>query len=185
MVSVLIFVTGYSFSDRVFREEKVQKEKAETNRSVGEIPEIKKVATKPEQTQAAQEKMKPFFTESGKEQAQAVAEEKLMQEITGLIIAESMTKIGYEFYETFFLLWYPPQTILKHYNILIAEKASPMWGSLVEVNIGETTIWSMVLRPRSEEIEDAVKQAIEISKDYLNNYEKIQFQTVDMVGTGI
>ena len=113
------------------------------------------------------------------------AEEELMQEITGLIIEETMTKIGYEFYEFFFLFWEPPEVELKDYNILITERASPRWGSWVQVAVNETVIWSRVLRPRSAEIEEAVKQAIEAAKEYLYNYEKYQFQTQDMVGTGI
>ena len=68
---------------------------------------------------------------------------------------------------------------------MITERASSTWGSLVEVNIVETTVWSSVLRPRYEEIEDAVKQAIEAAKEYLNNYEKDQPQTIDLVGSGI
>ncbi len=114
------------------------------------------------------------------------AEEHLIQEITGLIIEETMTRIGYDFYEYFFLLWEAPQGIaVKDYNILINEKASPMWGSWVRVDVGETTVWSKMLKPRSEEIEDAAKQAVEATKQYLYNYEKHQFQTADMVGTGI
>lgn len=113
------------------------------------------------------------------------AEEELMLEITGLIIEETMTRIGYEFYEYFFLFWEAPEVEVKDYNILISEKASPIWGSWVKVNVDDTTVWSKVLRPRSEEIEDAVKQAIEATKQYLYNYKQYQFQTEDMVGTGI
>jgi len=109
-----------------------------------------------------------------------------MLEISGLIIEQTMTKIGYDFYEYFFLLWEAPEGIsVRDYNIFINERASPMWGSWVRVGVDETTVWSRVLRPRSEEIEDAAKQAIAATRQYLSNYEQYQFKTKDMVGTGI
>lgn len=144
---------------------------------------------KPEKTKAAPKKISGLIAGIEEERAatkeEIAAEEELMLEITGLIIEETMTRIGYEFYEYFFLFWEAPEVEVKDYNILISEKASPIWGSWVKVNIDDTTVWSKVIRPRSEEIEDAVKQAIEATKQYLYNYEQYQFQTEDMVGTGI
>jgi len=115
----------------------------------------------------------------------AAAEKELMQEITGLIVEETMTKIGYEFYETFFLLWEAPQVQVKDYNILITEKATPTWGSLVEVKIGETAVFGRMLRPRSEDIEEAVKEAIGATRQYLDSYDKEQLQSPDLTGSGI
>ncbi len=120
------------------------------------------------------------------EKKMAMAEEELMIGITGLIIEETMTKIGYDFYEYFYLLWEAPGEIpIKDYNIFISERASPMWGSWVQVLVDERIVWNSVLRPRSIEIEDAAKEAIAATKEYLVNYEQYQFKTNDMVGTGI
>jgi curli production assembly/transport component CsgE len=120
------------------------------------------------------------------EKKMAIAEEELMVGITGLIIEETMTKIGYDFYEYFYLLWEAPGEIpVKDYNIFISERASPLWGSWVQVRVDERIVWNSVLRPRSTEIEDAAKEAIEATKEYLVNYEQYQFKTNDMVGTGI
>jgi len=206
VILVLIFAIGYSVCSTAVlaeQEKTVQekKEAAETaiiseihensralKKTVAkeqEVPEKQKDA-KPEGTSAAKEKIKDIIAEIEEEQkAAAEAEEELMQEITGLIIEETMTKIGYDFYEYFFLLWETPEVELKDYNILISERASPMWGSLVEVKIGETTVWSNMLRPRSAEIEESAQQAIEATKNYLRNYEKYQLKTIDMMGTGI
>ncbi len=116
---------------------------------------------------------------------EAAAEEELMQDIGGLIFEETMTKIGYEFYEYFFLLWEPPEVKPKDYNILITEMASARWGSWITVVVNDTPVWNMVLRPRSADIEDAVNESIEVTKDYLYNYEKYQFQSKYMGGNGI
>lgn len=114
------------------------------------------------------------------------AEEGLMDEITGLIIEQTMTRIGYDFYEYFFLLWETPRMLgIRDYNIFINERASPMWGSWIWVDVNGATIWNKVLKPRSAEVEDAAKEAIEVTKQYLINYQQYQFQSEDLVGTGI
>ena len=118
-------------------------------------------------------------------QAEIAAEEELMLDIGGLIFEETMTKIGYEFYEYFTLLWQSPQFELKDYNILITEKASPIWGSWIKVIVNEKTIWEMIMSPRSSEVEDAVNQALEVTKEYLANYDMYQFESEDLVGSGI
>ena len=109
-----------------------------------------------------------------------------MEEITGLIIEETMTKIGYEFYENFFIHWEAPKEI-KDYNIFIDERASPLWGSWIQIKVDTAMVWSTVLKPRSEEIEEAAKQAVEVTKEFLSRYEeyKRELEGPDMVGSGI
>jgi len=98
-----------------------------------------------------------------------------------------MTKIGYDFYEIFFSLWEAPKGITG-YNIYINEKASPMWGSLVYINVDDTLVWNMMLKPRSNDIEEAVKNSIGLVINYLYQYEEIKRlmeEGGDMVGNGI
>ena len=117
---------------------------------------------------------------------EVAAEEWLMDEITGLIIEQTMTKIGYEFYEYFFLFWEAPQVAgIQDYNISINERASALWGSWVWIEVNGTTIWNSILRPRSEEVEEAAHEAIAATKEYLVNYDQYQFESADLVGTGI
>ena len=117
---------------------------------------------------AKQKDVKAEITSAPEEKAatreEIAAEEELMREITGLIIEQTMTKIGYDFYEYFFLFWEPPSVKIGGYNILISERASPSWGSWVTIEVNGTAIWSRVLMPRSEEIEQAAKQAIQIPR---------------------
>jgi hypothetical protein len=117
---------------------------------------------------------------------EVAAEEWLMDEITGLIIEQTMTKIGYEFYEYFFLFWEAPQvTGIQNYNISINERASALWGSWVWIDVNGTTIWNSILRPRSAEVEEAAQEAVAATKEYLVNYDQYQFESEDLVGTGI
>jgi len=138
---------------------------------------------KPEKTSAAEEHKEVERAATKEEMA---AEEELMEEITGLIIEETMTKIGYEFYENFFILWEAPEGI-KDYNIFINEKASPLWGSWVQIKVDTAMVWSKVLKPRSEEIEKAAKEAVEVTKEFLFRYEeyKKELEGPDMEGSGI
>ena len=182
MSLVLIFAIGCSGSRPVAPakgEETKEKETAIT----AETETTEKETRKETEITKTAKQSKPAAGQT--ESKDGRIEEELMEEISGLIIEETMTKIGYEFYEYFFLLWEAPEVGVKDYNIFINERASPLWGSWVRVNVDGTTVWNRVLRPRSEEIEDAVKQAIEATKQYFYNYEQYQFQTEDMVGTGI
>lgn len=114
------------------------------------------------------------------------AEEELMEEITGLIIEQTMSRIGYEFHEFFFIRWEAPKGI-KDYNIFIDERASPLWGSWIQVKIDTNVVWSKVLKPRSEEIEEAAKKAVKVTKEFLEHYEefKRELEGPDMMGSGI
>lgn len=113
------------------------------------------------------------------------AEDMIFQEIVGLIYEETMTRIGYEFYETFTLLWESPELDQIDYNILISEKASPLWGCWITLSINDQIIWQTILSPRSTEVEDAVNEAILACQEYLTNFDEYQFQTIDMIGSGI
>ena len=118
------------------------------------------------------------------ERREAAAEKQAFEGITGLVISETMTKIGNEFFEQFCLLWEPPTTGLSGYNVLISEKASPMWGAWITVSVDDVAIWNKVLKPRSEEIEAEVEEARAIVYEYVSNYDQYQMQTEDMRGTG-
>ena len=122
--------------------------------------------------------------EKGAERQEAAAEKQVFEGITGLVISEVMTKIGNEFFEQFCLLWEPPTSGLSGYNVVIAEKASPLWGTWITVSVDDVAIWGKVLRPRSEEIEPEVEEARAIVYEYVSNYEQYQMQTEDMTGTG-
>lgn len=206
IILILIFTMGCSVSDSAIRaeEEKI----GEAIKEVVGIAEVKKEIAKtteketskdaeitatPNQSQLllGQVKRKDVKTKriAAKKiitTAMAAAEEELMAEITGLVIEQTMTKNGYEFYERFFILWEAPRGI-KDYNIFIYERASPLWGSWIQIKINSTSVWNKVLGLRSEEIEEAVKKAVGATKEYLYHYEKYkkELEAGDMLGDGI
>ena len=108
------------------------------------------------------------------------------QEIDGLVINDTRTKIGQDFYENFYTTWEaPPQS--KNYTIFIAEKAAGSWGTWILVSINETLVYQNRITPRLEEIENAVQYAVSYTANFLINYEENQKQLAgdDMKGSGI
>lgn len=170
-------------------QEKTEKTLAPREKPSQEITREQKVVEPneaPPTREETSELMARLKGERAATEEEIAAEEELMDEISGLIMEETMTRIGYDFYEYFFLLWEPPQEVgVKDYNIFIREMASPVWGSWVSVSVNGATVWSKVLKPRSSEVEDSAKEAIVVTQQYLYNYQQYQFQSEDMVGTGI
>jgi len=111
-------------------------------------------------------------------------------EIDGLIIDQTQTRIGQEFYQNFVTFWEAPLGI-EDYNILITEMANPTWGSWIWIEVGglvsKEIVYREILKPRSEEIEKTAQKGVEVVREYL--YRLIEYgkevTEKDMSGTGI
>ena len=111
-------------------------------------------------------------------------------EIDGLIIDQTQTRIGQEFYQNFVTFWEAPLGI-EDYNILITEMANPTWGSWIWIEVGglvsKEIVYRETLKPRLEEIEETAKKGVEVVREYL--YRLIEYgkevTEKDMSGTGI
>jgi len=111
-------------------------------------------------------------------------------EVDGLIIDQTQTRIGQEFYQNFVTFWESPIGI-ENYNILVTEMASPTWGSWIWIEVGDLIskeiVYQEILKPRAEEIEDAAKKGVEVVKEYLYRLKEYgkDVSEKDMAGTGI
>lgn len=116
--------------------------------------------------------------------AQDASDENL--EIDGLIIDRTKTKLGHDFYQLFYSQWEAPYGI-SGYDIIISEKPMPGRGSLVQVTVKGTLIFNRRLTPRYAEIEKTADLAVQVTLNYLYNYENYQRQLSgeDMKGSGI
>jgi len=115
-------------------------------------------------------------------------EENLMKStgLNALVMDNTLSKSGHDFYEYFYEKWDPPET--EHsFTIYINEKPSPGIGNLVEVKINYEKVFRSKLSPRQRAIKQIANQAVRKSANYLANYEKIkrQLEGEDMEGTGI
>lgn len=107
-------------------------------------------------------------------------------EIDGLLVDDTKTKIGKEFYDLFYGSWVAPQGA-KNYTITISEKPFRLTSTLIVVSINDTPVYQSILQPRQDIVEGLSIDALATTQSYLANYEEImkQLNGDDMTGSGI
>jgi len=107
-------------------------------------------------------------------------------EIGGLIIDESISKMGHDFYDLFYSQWIAPEVGFG-YTIYIKERPVPGLGSIVSVKVNDSEVLSQRIQPRYDMIESVAEYAIRRLQTYLHNYEAIQKQLggEDLSGSGL
>jgi curli production assembly/transport component CsgE len=107
-------------------------------------------------------------------------------EIDGLLIEETKTKSGKDFYDQFYRDWIAPKNA-KNYTIFITEKPYRLTTTMIEIQINETLVFQSFLQPRADIVEELAEQAVATTQIYLQNYEEIvrQLDGDDRSGTGI
>ena len=106
--------------------------------------------------------------------------------ISGLVVDETFSKVGHDFYDLFYSNWEPPKNV-KDYSITITEKPLPQLGTQITIIVNDSPVYQRFVQPRSEIIKEMAHQGLVISYSYLENYDQIQkeLQGKDMQGTGI
>jgi curli production assembly/transport component CsgE len=107
-------------------------------------------------------------------------------EIDGLIIDETKTKAGREFYELFYSHWFAPQDA-RDYTIYIAEEPARGRSTIIRVSINEHIIFRQYLQSRYDVIEELSGNAIIAATRKLKKLENIksEIQDGDQSGNGI
>ena len=106
--------------------------------------------------------------------------------IDGLLVDDTKTKSGKDFYDLFYQQWEAPAGA-KNYTIFIIEKPFRLTTTMIEILINETLVYQSFLQPRYDYIETLTEQAVSQTAIYLANYEEIvrQLNGNDRSGTGI
>jgi curli production assembly/transport component CsgE len=81
-------------------------------------------------------------------------------EIQGLMVDQTVTKFGREFFDAFTQVWRPIEGV--SYDLKISELFDPFRGSLIRVTLNDATIWEGYVTPRQEEIRAS---AVAVAKD--------------------
>jgi curli production assembly/transport component CsgE len=107
-------------------------------------------------------------------------------EIDGLLVDDTKTKSGKDFYDLFYQQWEAPAGA-KNYTIFIIEKPFRLTTTMIEILINETMVYQSFLQPRYDYIETLTEQAVSQTALYLRNYEEIvrELDGNDRSGTGI
>lgn len=87
-------------------------------------------------------------------------------EIDGLIVDETRTRTGSDFYNLFYTHWeVPPQTC--NFTIIIMEQPVPQMGTRITLKINDDEVVQFMLQPRYEVIEELAQQSVQFVRQYL------------------
>jgi LysM repeat protein len=102
------------------------------------------------------------------EQRLQQAEEQILLEIDGLVMDETRSKIGKDFYDVFYQRWEAPESA-SNFTIRISERPTPTLGSFVSVRVNDNLTFQYRLQPRYDIIETAAIYAVRMTRQYLAN----------------
>lgn len=105
---------------------------------------------------------------SEQEKAQAKAEQQIFLELDGLVMDETRSKIGRDFYDIFFQQWEAPPNS-NNYTITISEKPTPSLGSFISVSVNDRQTFQYRLQPRYEIIEQVANYAVRVTYVYMKD----------------
>ncbi|MFW5973476.1 MAG: CsgE family curli-type amyloid fiber assembly protein [Bacteroidota bacterium] len=78
-------------------------------------------------------------------------------EIDGLVVDETQTKLGRDFYATFFAVWQAPEGAV-NYTVVIQEQPMPNIGTRIHIRVNDELAFQTQLQPREEMIDNAARQ---------------------------
>lgn len=102
------------------------------------------------------------------EEAQQQSERQIMMEIDGMILDETRSKVGRDFYDVFYSNWQSPPDAY-NFSISISEQPSPSLGTIIYVEVNEDETFRMRLQPRYDFIQQAGQYAVRQTYSYLQN----------------
>lgn len=107
-------------------------------------------------------------------------------EIDGLIMDQTITKVGRDFYDLYYSLWVAPAKA-NNYTISVKEMVLPGLATEISILVNESEVFRQRVQPRYEIMEEMAKYANQMTIKYLENYEKMnaQLEDEDQQGTGI
>lgn len=107
-------------------------------------------------------------------------------EIDGLIIDQTKTKAGRDFYELFYSNWVAPQQA-SDFTILITEEPGRGRSTLIAVTVNEQLVFKQFLQSRYEIIEQLMNGAVFAAAEKIQQLEEMknQIEEGDQMGNGI
>ena len=107
-------------------------------------------------------------------------------EISGMVIDNTKTKAGRDFYSLFYNHWIS-NSIKNKYIIKVNEEPFRLRSTKIEISVNDNIMFSSYLQPRQSLIENLAKQAYRRVKSYVQNYDIImqQLDSPDTSGDGI
>lgn len=107
-------------------------------------------------------------------------------EFGGLVVDETISRPGHDFFELFFEKWQFPEGN-KNSILTVSEKVMPRNGSMITILVNDAEVLVRQIPPRKDIIEEIVGECISATSDYLLRLNELQMQIYkgDMQGNGI
>lgn len=107
-------------------------------------------------------------------------------EMNGLVIDETITKIGRDFYDLFYTHWEAPISKVD-YTLFIKEQPQPGRGTRITILFKETELMSQMIQPRPELLLAVASRAVQLAQYQILHYEQMsqQLENEDQYGSGI
>jgi curli production assembly/transport component CsgE len=171
MVKVLIvfsdiFLGCFFYSNQVYSQGKTNTAQPDSS--------AEQVLSKPDQRKVPGKKLLEIVDNALKQQ-QHKRESSLGFEIDGLVVDETLTKVGRDFYDIFYSNWEAPPKV-NNYSVSIKERPLRGRGFQIVIDVNGTEINEMNLQPQYEMIAEAALQGVYITLDYLSNDENLKEQ---------
>ncbi len=115
-------------------------------------------------------KSKQATGRSEAEQSDSVQRDSLLAPLVldGLVVDETMTKWGRDFYDVFYATWEAPESAV-NFMITIREQPLPSMGTGITLILDNEIIFQARLQPRYEMIERVAEQAVYVAYRRLLN----------------
>jgi len=102
------------------------------------------------------------------EKVQQQSEQQIMMELDGMILDETRSKVGRDFYDVFYSNWQSPPDAT-NFSISISEQPSPSLGTIIYVEVNDDETFRMRLQPRYDFIQQAGQYAVRQTYNHLQN----------------
>lgn len=107
-------------------------------------------------------------------------------EIEGLIVDQTITKVGHDFYDVFYTSWEAPPSAVD-FIVTLRERIGRGNSTLVAVDVNDTELLEMPLQPKFDVVEAAAQEAVAVAQDFLRSAQTVakQLDGADQAGSGL
>ncbi|WP_133257182.1 CsgE family curli-type amyloid fiber assembly protein [Hymenobacter edaphi] len=107
-------------------------------------------------------------------------------EIEGLVVDQTITKVGHDFYDVFYTTWEAPPGATD-FTVTLRERIGRGNSTLVAVDVNDTELLEMPLQPKFEVVEAAAQEAVAVAYDFLFRSQTVtkQLERADQAGSGL
>lgn len=107
----------------------------------------------------------------------------LQEHLGGIVIDQTVTAAGKDFYQTFSVLWHD-MPLNEQFSIAVRERASARIGNRIQIEYANHTIFETVLPAARGNIQSICARAVEITYQNVSNaaVQRLLFREQDLAG---